>query len=479
MSELTLCYVHGENIGYGRLGVKLSEALTGIGVDVYDDLGDAPPQVERAKHRIERETRREKPGRTNTVGWVSTPGHASWWWAGQHTSMFTMWEATYLPEDFRKTMHEFDTVIVPSMQNVELFSMYHPNVRYVPLGVDPREWKYTPRAETRPFFRFMVGGSGSRKGTDLTHEAFHAVFPNPNRMDPVPRLVMKNPKGESQYTDRHGNVRPFQTQHVEMVTGRLSGADEISLYESAHCYVQPSRGEGFGLQPLQAIAQGIPTILTNAHGHASYAHLGIPLGYSMKQSAYFIFGDAGDWWEPDFEDLCEAMRDVYDNYALHLERAKESAAAVARDWTWEHCAREYVKAHDGALDLPYTGSGIHHVPEEHLYLTILDRDYTAEIAEGRFQWRKGHRYYERADVKRILFESNVLDPACLINYRIGDEAGVMDVGLAKHQVERLPLYTGEREWCSQCGQRMNSGEQRSDFIEAELAADDRFAAAPV
>jgi glycosyltransferase involved in cell wall biosynthesis len=462
-------HVHGDSIGYGRLGVRLSEALTALGVDVYDDLGEPPEGLSRKRDQQQRVESRAKAGHTNVVSWVSTPGHASWWWSGQHTSIFTMWEATHLPESFRESMHEFATIVVPSLQNLELFSKYHDNVRYCPLGIDPKAWHYTPREDPGPFFRFLIGGSGARKGTDLAHQAFCEVFPNPAAMSPVPRLVMKNPKGESGYTDRFGRTRSFMGPNVEMVSGRLSAADEISLYESCHAYVQPSRGEGFGLQPLQAMAQGMPTILTNAHGHEAFADLGVPIGYQMKKSDYFIFGEAGDWWEPDFDALCAAMWDVYSDYARHVEVAKDSARIINEGWTWRHTAEAFVDAHDGALDKSYLGDGSYNMPVAKRYLTILDRDYTAEIADGMFQWRKAKRYYERADVKRILYEAGVLDPACLENLHVGDDAGLFDLGLAEHQVARIPEYTGEREWCATCHQRLGTGEQRSDFYLEELA----------
>ncbi len=50
-----------------------------------------------------------------------------------------MWETRKLPEPFRESLHELDRMIIPSEQNVELFSQYHPNVKSMPLGVDPVE----------------------------------------------------------------------------------------------------------------------------------------------------------------------------------------------------------------------------------------------------------------------------------------------------------------------------------------------------
>ena len=38
--ELTLCYVDGENIGYGRLGVFMAKELARRGITVYNDDGN-------------------------------------------------------------------------------------------------------------------------------------------------------------------------------------------------------------------------------------------------------------------------------------------------------------------------------------------------------------------------------------------------------------------------------------------------------
>ena len=79
----------------------------------------------------------KQSGRSNVVCWVSVPTHGTGWWKGQTAVCFTMWEATRLPESFRESLHHFDTIIVPSKHNLALFPRYHPNVKYVPLGVDP------------------------------------------------------------------------------------------------------------------------------------------------------------------------------------------------------------------------------------------------------------------------------------------------------------------------------------------------------
>ena len=65
-------------------------------------------------------------------------------------------------------------------------------------------------------------------------------------------------------------------ERIHLMTGKLTSEEEVALYSMCHVYVQPSRGEGFGLRPLQAIAQGCPTIATNAHGHAAFSVIRSP-----------------------------------------------------------------------------------------------------------------------------------------------------------------------------------------------------------
>jgi glycosyltransferase involved in cell wall biosynthesis len=439
-------YVHGPEIGYGRLGVELASALRRLGVDVYDHLPDPTGYYENRGYRS---------GVCRSVCWVSTPTHARGWWKGQVPVIFTMWEAMSLPESFRENLHEFATVVVPSEQNRELFSRYHSNVRVVPLGVDPEVWYYTPRQPPGLFFHFLIGGSGPRKGTDLAHKAFLRVFRTWPRDMPVPKLILKSPRGGDAY---YG-------ERVEVVGGRISAADEVALYATAHCYLQPSRGEGFGLQPLQAMAQGIPTILTAAHGHAAFAHLGHGLGSVPAQSGYFIYGDAGDWWEPDFEELCERMEWVYLNYGEALSHAREGSVAVAGEFTWDRTAESFVAAIGrDTLEAEGPAPQTWHEPISRRYLVVTERDWACDIAGISYQFRKGERNYCLADVKRILWEAGLLDPVCL---RIANED---DIGLAPHQLERLPEYLERHSWCQTCGQRLNSSPTRAETIFAELNA---------
>lgn len=297
-------------------------------------------------------------------------------------------------------------------------------------------------------FRFLISGRGQRKGMDLAYEAFRQVFKGGKPAKPgwpIPKLIMKSIRG----------VGDYFSPGVDHVTGKLTANEESELYASAHCYLQPARGEGFGLQPLQAMAMGRPTILTNAHGHESFAHLGIPIGWKESKADYFIYGDAGNWWEPDLEELCEAMWDVYINYDKHAKKAVASALVIRDDWTWENTTDRFMEILGPEMGKSYTGDRTRVESEPQLFQIITNQTYDGEVAGRSLHFEKGVEYWDFADVKRIFFDAGLLDYRCTE----GD-----DHGLAPVQAAQRDVYKASDEVCRSCGQILNTGTKASDRI---------------
>jgi hypothetical protein len=314
-----------------------------------------------------------------------------------------------------------------------MFSRYHPNVKCVPLGVDPVRWAYRPRIEDHRYFRFLCCGSGSRKGVDLAVKAFKKLFGHERTWgDRIPMLQLKAPRGDM-----------WLGKNIEVIGGRITNEDEDALYGRAHCMIAPSRGEGFGLQPLQAIAQGLPTILTDAHGHKAFSHLGYGLSSTFTKADYFVFGDSGDWWEPDFDELCDRMRWVYDNYDEACETAKASSVEALATLTWDQCASKFLDALGRDRLVSLDDPGDWHQPQEELFRVVCRKDWRADAAGVQYVFRAGVEYWEPAEIKRMLYEAELLDPSC---------AGDAEPGLAPEQVATAGLYRARFENCLSCGQ---------------------------
>lgn len=457
--QLTLKYIHRRRIGYGRLGVDLAKALVDAGVEIFDGLeGDPGESIEDVVS-----------GKTSDVLYVSIPTHATHWLKDQRLSIFTMWEATVLPEQMRENILEFETVIVPSLQNQELFSFYHPNVQFCPLSVDTDIWHYTPRQEPGPFFNFLVAGSGSRKAPDIAVAAFNKAFPwGSTGTGPIPHLIHKSPRGQEPEIDYP------RDSHV--ISGFISDEDEIALYERAHCYLGPSRGEGFGLQPLQALAQGCPAIITAAHGHLDFIDLAYGVPAELVKAGDFMMGDAGLWWEADVDAMAEQMRWVYDNYDLALTSAEYASHEVARRYTSATLASNVLDILGRDNLGPYVGDGSWYRPDPRLFLVVTNRDWKAEISEKVIHCEKGVEYWLSADVKRVLFDSGVLDPICIeteLNRGKPVEEWT-DTGITGPQLKMYLQTKDTPKVCLHCGQVMGTGIKASDIIferlEREAAA---------
>jgi glycosyltransferase involved in cell wall biosynthesis len=452
-------------IGYGRYGLSVAAGLERAGVEIFDDLPN--PESSGAMKFIPHAN--GKSGVCNTVMWLATPGHYRGHWKGQRTILGTMWEASILPEPFRECLDNFEQIIVPSEQNQELFSRYHKDVRYVPLGIDPAVWFPMERPKLNAeHFTFLISGGGHRKGSELVIEAFKKVFDSRVPDGPAPRLFVHSAKASEFPLD----------DRIHLITGRLTDEEEVALYGLSNCYVQPSRGEGFGLRPLQAMAQGCPTIATNAHGHAAYGDLiTYPLGFTMQETPpqAFHHGPAGSWWEPNFDELCQAMEDVYLNYDKAVTKAKVNADIVVKTFTWDETARKYLDVIGREnLEKPDVEPLEWMEPVARRYLVRVNTPRFFEVGGLQYILEPGRDYWESADVKRILFDGGHLELSCLpqnMQVNIDSDGGapsmtLLESGLTPDQFERIPDYTGSAALCPTCHNMINATPPTLEQMEA-------------
>lgn len=457
MPRMNLLYVHAESLGYGRMGMKMAEAIESLGVEVFDDLPS--PESSGAQKFIPHTD--SKSGICEHASWLSTPGHCRGWWKGQSRSILTMWESDQLPEPFRANLDSFDTVVVPSQQNKELFSRYHKNVKYVPLGIDPVQWAPTVRPGLdADHFTFLVSGGGYRKGSDLVIEAFRKVFDGRTADGPPPRLFVHSANPSQVPRD----------ERIHAITGKLDADEERALYSLAHVYVQPSRGEGFGLRPLQAIAQGCVTIATNAHGHAAFGdYITYPISARKVETPEqsFHHGPAGSWWEPDFDELCSAMEDAYASYTLAVSRARQFGSRAREIYTWENTASKYLSAIGLPSDKMLKPTEWV-TPPERMYKVRVRTQQLFEVGGVQYLLEPGRDYWEPADVKRVLFDGGHLELSCLPQ-NMGDHGYSVErelQGLTESQLATMGQYSGRAAMCPTCHQMLGTNEPTLEYLES-------------
>lgn len=119
-----------------------------------------------------------------------------------------------------------------------------------------------------------------------------------------------------------------------IVPGFVDDDSLADLYSGAAALLYPSRYEGFGLPPLEAMACGTPVILSNA---ASLPEVG---------------GVAAVYHSPDdAEALASAMQRMLDDAAYRQERAQASLMQAAR-FSWQQAAQHTLAAYRDALSAP-------------------------------------------------------------------------------------------------------------------------------
>lgn len=306
---------------------------------------------------------------------------------GQHKTCFTMWESDLLPQRFVDWLPAYDQIIVPCTHNLELFSKHHRNTKLVPLGVDLKRWKPEQRA-ANPRFRFHAGGSQwVRKGLDIVLEAFKLadldaelhLKPNPEARD-IPTLELPD------------NVYMYRDWFTEDKT--------LDFFRRADCWIAATRGEGFGLMPLQAMACGVPTIMNAASGQGDFANLApIVISHKPVPSHY-----GGMWDESNPQELAEAMREMYANHHKYVDWAKATVPKTA-DWSWESAARKL------ADTLPVGSLLSNPVVRQATawYQVSLDRTLQCDIGDRSYKFVKGVPMRVSRGVLDVLLASGYVD----------------------------------------------------------------------
>ena len=246
----------------------------------------------------------------------------------------------WVPSEFVRAMYTADgvdperVVSIPNGVDLDLFS---PD---------------TSEDDARPedgILRFLfVGGLILRKGPDLLLEAFKRAFAD--RADV--KLVVKDFGGDGIYAG--GMREPFR-EHIasaalptlELLDRDLSTAELAALYRSCDVLVHPYRGEGFAMPVLEAMACGLPVIVTA--GGPTDEFCPPDAGWRIRSARREMpveqlgpFTPTSTPWmlEPDVDHLVELLREAASDRAGRGLRGLAARAAAAK-LSWDAVAARY------------------------------------------------------------------------------------------------------------------------------------------
>ena len=112
----------------------------------------------------------------------------------------------------------------------------------------------------------------------------------------------------------------FDSEQIQQKNG--TDQDLITLYQQAQALIYPSKYEGFGLPPLEAMSLSCPVISSN------------------RSSMPEIICDAAEYFDPDHT---ESMKTAIENVVLSPTKAQEliqKGKARVQKFTWTQCAEK-------------------------------------------------------------------------------------------------------------------------------------------
>ncbi len=263
------------------------------------------------------------------------------------------WEFGALPEQWVKDSATVDEFWVPSqyVRRVYLDSgVPECKVVVVPNGVDTGRFnrQAAPRKlATQKKFKFLfVGGTIFRKGPDLLLKAYLENF---TAADDV-CLVIKDFGGQGIYAGQtfEAKIRAAQSKpnapEILYLNEELPPGDLPGLYTACDCLALPYRGEGFGLPVLEAMACGLPVIVTA--GGATDDFVRDDFGWRIP-SQRMVFGRevsglklTGDGWflEANVAALGRCLREAFLNPSETQKRGRLAAEHARQSWSWHNAA---------------------------------------------------------------------------------------------------------------------------------------------
>jgi glycosyltransferase involved in cell wall biosynthesis len=266
----------------------------------------------------------------------------------ERAAIMTMYEAHRCPIEWVKKLNRMKIpVLCPSyfVRNMFKDSGVKNRLEVLNLGVDSVLYRKVSRSYPKdiPLKFLTMGKMEPRKNLETTVRCFLKAFPTENV-----ELIIKT---RERFLSRDVKIAANRDTRIKIIEKTITENELVKLYSYCHAFVYPSRGEGFAFPPRNAIATGMPTIVTNWSALAEIpGTIKLPvLKLSAMHPCGFSYGDHDKMHMADVDEGCLIgfMQDLYNSEYLYNRWAK--IAYDTRQDTWEECAKNLIDMIEGGL----------------------------------------------------------------------------------------------------------------------------------
>jgi hypothetical protein len=224
----------------------------------------------------------------------------------------------------------------------------------MPEGVDPEIYRPAEKKSILSEFRILqVGKFEMRKSYFESALALQKAFGGDSSVE----FLAKCDWVSNRHTMVHKDTQKTLSQSkvkTTLITGSTSDAEMAALYNAADVFLFPSKGEGWGLPLIEALACGIPCIATCYSGQSEYLkaveglYLSVdftlgPMNCPENQARYPRSDrDWGLWAMPSVDDIAEKLVEVRRNYPVWKDRALRASEIIRKEFSWDMAARKVI-----------------------------------------------------------------------------------------------------------------------------------------
>ena len=263
-----------------------------------------------------------------------------------------VWECMEWPQKFIENFKKLDEIWVPAkflkdglerqgLTNVHFIPHPIDTERFNPAKIEPMKEMLDPN-----LFRFYsVMGWSERKGvSDLLRAYIEEFSTDDDTILYIKANHYSMMKAQTEVDVIRKKIKKKKQPYIVLDT-RVYSYDEFpKLYKNADCFVLSSRGEGFGLNYVEAMSMELPTIGTNAFSmpdfmNESNGYLINIKGFKLEPRCDWICDDYKGKKFPiiDIEHLRFQMRKVFENRKEAKQKAKKARKDIIK-----YCSKEVI-----------------------------------------------------------------------------------------------------------------------------------------
>jgi len=273
---------------------------------------------------------------------------------------YTMFETDRIPSKWVQACNQMDEMWVPSRFNQETFAgagVCREKLHVLPIGLDTRvynpEFVEPVKIEACRGFTFLsVFEWSQHKGWDVLLRAYMRAFSPAENVNLILHATVRDGKPVKERVEEFAasiGRKLSECPRILISDQQISHSQLLSLYRSVDAFVLPSRGEGWGIPYMEAMAMGLPTIGTRWSSNLDFMNeensclidcevVEIPEQCLGEPPLLKELYQGHRWAEPSVEHTAKLMREVYEQHDIAKGKGIKAREHILRNYSSQRIA---------------------------------------------------------------------------------------------------------------------------------------------